>query len=113
MRLRIDVRPRLQIAAAGDHVEILGRAARAGLLRVVERVAVADAEPVVHRQHDEAAAGEVLVRGVVVGVVVHVVKAEQHLPRRAAVHVDERRPACFAAGGLEQLRVNLQRRRST
>src|SRR6185503_10334333 len=41
---RIDVGPRLQPAAAGDDVQVLGCAAGARLLRVVERVAVADAE---------------------------------------------------------------------
>ena len=73
------------------------------LLRELKRLAVADAEPVIDRQHDEAAADEILVRAVVVGVLPAVVPAEQHLPRPAAVDVDDRRLPRLAAGRLEQL----------
>ncbi len=50
----------------------------------------------------------VLVHAVVVGVVTHVVPAEEHLARRAAVDVDERRPLGRSARRLEQLSVDLE-----
>ena len=90
MRFAIDARQRLQEVRAGHHVLIFGGARVARVLGMMECAAVADAEPVVHRQHDETVRRQILVHRVGVAVVVHVVPAEQHLPRRPAVHEDHR-----------------------
>src|SRR5207249_9840793 len=59
-------------------------------------------------QDDEAAAREVLIRRVVVCVVIHVMEAEEHLPRRPTMDVYERRLSLLSAWSLEQLRVDLE-----
>ena len=79
--IRIDVRARLQVLARREHVLVLGVAAAAGVRRGAERLAVADAAAVVHRHHDVALARQPLIDGVGDVVEVHVVVAEQHLPR--------------------------------
>ena len=71
------------------HVLIFGGARGPGMVGLLEVPAIADAEPIVHRQHDEAVRGEILVHRIGVAVVVHVVPAEQHLPRRPAVDEDD------------------------
>ncbi len=83
-------------------VLILGAAAPAGPRRVVELVAVADAQPVVDREDHEAQAGEVLVDGVGVRVVGRVVPAQQHLSGRAAVHVHHGRARVVFRGAFRQ-----------
>ena len=92
---------RSQRAPATTSLILATRPARPRPRRAAGTRAVADAEPVVHREHDEAAAREVLVHRVRVRVVVAVVPAEQHLPRRAAVHEDHGGPllAGRRAGG--------------
>ena len=64
--------------------------AAAGVRRVAERPAVADAAAVVDRHDDVALAGEPLVDAVRPVVELHVVVAEQHLARGPAVHEDDR-----------------------
>ena len=72
------------------------------------RGAVADAQSIVHGEDDEAAAGEVLVDGVVGRVLPAVVIAEQHLPRAATVDIDDRGPTRAAVGRAEHLSVDLR-----
>ena len=62
--IRIDVGPRLQILAGREHVLILRVAAPARVRRGAERLAVADAAAIVHRQHDVALARQPLVDAV-------------------------------------------------
>ena len=69
---------------------ILAAAGSAIAQRFAEIQAVADAAAVIHRQHHEAAVGEVLVHRVGVHVVIHGMPAEQHLAPRAAVKEDHR-----------------------
>ena len=108
IRPGVDARRGLQELGAGQHVLILGRAGEAGVVGMLEGAAVADAEAIVHRQHDEAVRGQILVHRIGVGVIVHVVPAEQHLPRRPAVDEDHRRLARRAVRALEQLAVHGQ-----
>ncbi len=98
----------LQELRAGHHVLILRGAGGARVIGMMEGVAVADAEPIVDRQHDEAVSREILVHGVGVAVVIHVVPAEQHLPRRAAVDEDDAGFVAVRARALEELSVHGQ-----
>ena len=75
------------------------------MVRMMEGVTVADPEPIVNRQHDIAVVGEILIHRIAVAVIVHVVPAEQHLPRRASVDEDHAR-LFRAASVVEQLAVN-------
>ncbi len=78
----------------------------------MELVAVPDAEPVVDGQHHEPAAGQVLVQRIGVRVVVGIVPAQQHLPRRASMHEDHRgllrSRTRVAARALEELGVDVE-----
>src|SRR5262249_42065857 len=56
---------------------------------------------------EKAGAGENLIHAIVAGVIGNVVPAEEHLPRRTAVNVNERRAARGPARGFEELAVNL------
>src|ERR1700733_2035693 len=92
----------------GHYVLIFGGAGIACVLGMMKLTAVADTEPVVQREHDKTVRSEVLVYRVAIAVVIHVVPAEQHLTRRAAVHEYD---AGFPLGGfraarVEQLAVN-------
>src|SRR5207247_3416587 len=89
---------------AGQHAEIrgrclnvstLGRATRTGIGWLMEVKAITDAEPVVHREHDEPATRQVLIQRVGVRVIVRVVPTQQHLPRRTAVNIHD---SGFATG---------------
>ena len=109
-RFGIDVGPALQVLRAGHDVLVLGVPALAGVGGVSERLAVADAAPVVHREDDVALRREPLVHRVGQVVEPHVVVAEQHLAHRAAVHEDERRTPLARLQVLrqEQLVVDLE-----
>ena len=85
---------------------IFAGAARATGGRVLEIPAIADAEPIIDRQHHEAAAGQILVQRIGVGIIAHGAEAEQHLARRAAVHEHHGRALAGRAGGPEQLAVD-------
>src|SRR5215510_6018804 len=74
----------------GDNILIFRSSARAAVLGLPERAAVADAETIVDRQDRISTASQVLIEAVGVVVVVHIVPAEHHLPDRAAVHKDHR-----------------------
>src|ERR1035441_5406176 len=52
---------------------------------------VADAAAVVDGEHHVSLAGQILVHGVSLVVVIHVVPAQQHLPPRSPVHEDHGR----------------------
>ena len=80
-----------QILRAGEDVEVFAVAASARILGGAERVAVADAGPVVDRHHDVALTRQPLIDGVRLVIELHVVVAGQHLPLRSAVHEDDRR----------------------
>src|SRR5207248_3043518 len=67
------------------------------MLGMMEAVAVADTEAVVHGQDHIAVTGEILVHRVGVAVIIHIVPSEQHLPRRAAMDEDQRRHLRAAA----------------
>ena len=106
----VHVRPPAQIEAGPGDVAVLGRAGGPVVHRFAELHAVPDPAAVVHRQHDEAAARQVLVHRVGVPVVVHVVPAGQHLPPRPAMKEDDGRATLtgLQVGGLEELGVDLQ-----
>src|SRR5215831_13435261 len=70
---RIDVGPPLQEQAGGEHVSIFACPTRSRFFCELKWRAVAHAEPVVHRQDDEAVRREVLIDGVVVRVLPTVV----------------------------------------
>ena len=53
--------------------------------RLAKIEAVADAAAVIHRQHDIPGIREILVHRVAVGIVIHVMPAQQHLAARATV----------------------------
>ena len=91
--------------AGAEHIAEFGGAARPVVQRFAEFHPVAGAAAVVHRQDGVAAARQVLVEGVAVGVIAHVVPAEQHLPAGAAVEEQDARAGfgAFGAGRLEQL----------
>src|SRR5258708_1769099 len=58
----------------------------AGVLGLMEGPAIADAKSVIHGEHHETMRRQILIHGVGVAVVIHVVPAEEHLPRWSAVH---------------------------
>ena len=105
---RVHARGLLQETTARHDILVLGRPGRAGMLGVLEVVAVTDSQAVVDRQHDEAVRGQVLVHRVGVAVVAHVRPAEHHLPGRSAVHEDDARLPGGAVLALEQLPVDEQ-----
>src|SRR6266576_6306077 len=74
----------------------------------MEIISVTDAKPVIHRQHDESAARQILIERVGVGVIVRVVPSQQHLSRRTTVYEHDRGFPVSAAWRLEQLSVNGQ-----
>src|ERR1700747_1256634 len=74
----IDIGAGLQKFSGGDYVAVFGRAAACAARGFAEGEAVADAAAIVYGEDHVAAAGEVLVHGVGVRVVVHVVPAEEH-----------------------------------
>ena len=47
-----------------------------GVGRFTESSSIHDSEPVIHRQHNVALAGQILIHGIRIVVVVHVVKAQ-------------------------------------
>src|SRR5260370_28512615 len=78
--------------SSGHHVLILRRAASGSPRRFAERAAVANSAAVIQRKNDVSAAGEVLIHGVRIRVVVHIVPAEEHLADRPAVKKNQRGP---------------------
>jgi hypothetical protein len=96
----------LQEFRAGEHVLIFGGTRRPRMIGMMEFAAVADAEPVIDGKNDETVVGEILIHRIGIAVIVHVVPAEQHLPRRPAVHEND---SGFRAGVVvarDQLPVN-------
>ena len=89
MRDGVHVRARAQVQPRAQHIVVLASARGAVVERLAEVESVADAAPIVHREHHVSPAREILVHRVRVAVVVHVVPAEQHLPARAAVEEDD------------------------
>ena len=100
----------MQEFSRGDNILIFGCAATSAARRFAEGAAVADAAAVIERENDVAAAGEILIHGIGIRVVVHVVPAEEHLPHRATVQEDRCRPllASCDPGGHKKLRVYFQ-----
>src|SRR5438309_11933537 len=82
---RVDVGQRLQVLRSGDDVLIFGPSRGTRMIGMMEAVAVADTEAVVYGQYHIAVTREILVHRVGVAVIIHVLPAEQHLPRRAAM----------------------------
>src|SRR5207249_10928756 len=89
--LRLHVAAAPQVEPGAEHIAELARTLRPVMQRLAELQAIADAAAVVHREHDESPAREVLVQRVGVSIVVEVMPAEQHLAPRAAVEEDHRR----------------------
>src|SRR5439155_9854189 len=87
---------------------VFGRAAPHRVWRLAKRASVHDAEPVIHREHGVTFARQILVHRVGVVVILHVMKAEQHLPDRSAVREDERGTALLLVLWREQLAVNFE-----
>src|SRR5262249_47696241 len=107
---RIDIRTRLQIFASGKDVSVFSRSTCAGVIGELKRLAVANAQPVIDRKHDEAAARQILIRAIVVCVLPPIVPAQQHLTRPATMDVDNRWFPTFStnsAGWLEELSMRL------
>src|SRR6266511_3865054 len=74
----------------------------------MEVKAIPDAEPVVHREHDEPATRQILIQRVGVRVIVRVVPAQQHLPRWTAVNIHDGGFASGPSRYFEQLSVDRQ-----
>src|SRR6185503_1694561 len=87
----IDVRLRREPLPCRKHVSILRVATAAGLRRLTERASVTNTAAVVYGHHDVALVREPLIHAVEHVVEAQIVPAEQHLPRRTAVHEDQRR----------------------
>src|SRR5579864_5139751 len=107
---RIDIAAALQIFSGGDNVLVFRCAAAGPPRSFAKRAAIADATAIVDGQHDIAAAGEILVHGIGIRVVIHVVPAEQHLPDRPAMHEDQRwfLVARLGVGWKKKLSMNFQ-----
>ena len=96
-----------QIDAGALNVVVLAAAGSAVVQRLAEIQTVADAAAIIDGKHHVTAVGKVLVEGVGVGVVVHVMPAEQHLAARSAVEEDHgRRGLERLVGRQEKLAVN-------
>src|SRR5204863_3945284 len=89
------------------HVLVLRRALCAGIQWTMKIVAVANSQPIIDRQHQVTATGEVLVRCVCVCVIVRIVPAQEHLSWWSTVNVNDRRLLRRTALGFKQLSVNL------
>src|ERR1700722_2120503 len=83
---RIDAGLLLQETRAGRDILIFGRAGRAPAIGLMKRATVTDTQTIVYRQHDEAMRSEILIHGIGIAVIAHVMPAQQHLPRRPAMH---------------------------
>src|SRR3984893_5923290 len=105
----IDVRAALQIFSGGNDVLVFSGAAAGAAWGFAEGAAVADSAAVVYREHHVSAAGQVLIHGVGVRVVVHVVPAEEHLTHRSAMHENQSWLLLtgLAVCGKKKLAVNL------
>ena len=101
----IDALQPLEEFGARLDVLIFRGARRARLRGMLKGAAIGDAQPVIDRQHGETVRRQILVHGIAVGVIVHIVPAQHHLPRWPAMHEDDGglRPR---AAGIEQLAVN-------
>src|SRR2546428_6238566 len=89
--LGVDVGTALQIFSCGDNILIFRCAAAGSADCFAEGAAVANAAAVVECEDDVAAAGEVLVHGIRIRVVVHVMPPEQHLANRSAMKKNQSR----------------------
>src|ERR1700722_7460831 len=87
--LRVDAMRVLQELRASEHVLILGCTGRPRAVRLMELSSITDAEPVVDRKHDETVSREILIHRIGIAVIVHVMPAEQHLTRWAAMHEND------------------------
>ena len=107
---RIHIVPRLQIMPRGDDILVFRCSPPRAARRHAERAPVPNTAAIIQHQHDVSAAREVLIHGVGIRVVVHVMPAQQHLPNRAAVQKNDRRPpfAGLEPRGQEKLRVQLE-----
>src|SRR5262245_15977347 len=65
---RIDVGPGLKVFASLKDVAIFRGASRAGIVGKLECLAVSDTETVIDREDNEAAAREILIGSVIIGV---------------------------------------------
>src|ERR1700678_1031550 len=68
--------PAFQIESGAQHVVKLTCSRGAIIERTAEVESIADAAPVVHTEHDIAEAGQILVHGVGIRVILHVMPAE-------------------------------------
>ncbi len=98
----------MQEAGSRHDILIFGGARETGVLGMMKRQAIADAETIVDRQHDETMRRQILIHGVAVAVVIHVTPTEQHLPRRPPVQKYHTRfsIAGFPGTPVEQLTVH-------
>ena len=78
-----------QISTCSEDVVVLAGSVASVVHGFAEVESIADAAAVVDREYDVAVAGQVLVHRIGVGVVLHGMKAEQHLTARSAVEEDE------------------------
>src|SRR5205814_6653067 len=106
----VDVGTALQEFSRGDNILIFGCAATSAARRFAEGAAVADAAAVIERENDVAAAGEILIHGIGIRVVVHVVPAEKHLANRPTVKKNQRGTlfAWLCAHGNKELAVDFE-----
>ena len=97
-----------QIQASSENVVELARS-RSPIVQSLAKVeSIADATAVVHREDDISKARQILVHRIGVGIVVHVMPAEKHLPPRTAVKENERSvPPVAVACWQKELPVDL------
>src|SRR6266404_2848508 len=106
----VHVAASLQIFSSRHDVLVLLCAAARAARGFAKRAAVTDSAAVIQRQYHITAAGEILIHGVGIRVVVHVVPAEEHLAHGAAMEENHGWEFCsrFQILRQEQLRVDLQ-----
>src|SRR5713101_1807693 len=75
----------LQIFSSGHDVLVFFGAAARAARGFAKGAAVTDSAAVIQREHHVTAAGEILIHGVGIRVVVHVMPAEEHLAHGAAM----------------------------
>src|SRR6266478_1334687 len=88
--LTVHVAAGLQIFSSRHDVLVLLCAAARAARGFAKRAAVADSAAVIQREDHVTAAGEILIHGVGIRVVVHVMPAEEHLAHGAAMEENQR-----------------------
>ena len=96
----------MQILSRSENIAVFTGTARAGILCKLKCLSVSHTQPVIDREHNEAAADQILIGSVIVRIFPAIVPAQHHLSWTAAVDVDDGGFGCDTAGRLEELSVS-------